>query len=387
VERTEEELASRERDTSWDHLKRATVDSDIAYVLGAGVSYHPDDGLPNWHHLVEQLAKRFGVEDEVKDLKARHITLPGMLSFIEQRAKGEWVESVRRVMYQKFNRALEREETSNPGGGPRVDEWFLAGKEKDFHPNLAAFLKSRFRALAAVVKCTAVPVASCRTDRPYGPAPGVRAVLTYNLDSLVQLYDRALHKRRVLRTVERASKGLPPHKIPLYHLHGYLQPRRMPKKHEASDCLVLTETEYHRRTDERFGVAMTSQLWALRECVCVFVGCSMTDELMRRALYRSKEERCRALMAEEKSKTASSACWNEVSERRLKEKVHPRTIRHFAVMRARNELRRRTISADLEMLGVRPLWVRDDFRDLPCRLREAGRELAHQRSSVPPSNS
>jgi hypothetical protein len=128
--------------------------------------------------------------------------------------------------------------------------------------------------------------------------------------------------------------------------------------HEATDRLVLTEHEYHKRTDEAFSFAMTSTLWALRETVCVFVGCSMTDELMRRGLYRSRNERIRDSCFEGKDLTSAEK----------------EALRHFAVLRFEDH--KSELERDLRLLGVRPLWVHDFDRDLPQRILYLKTKLA-----------
>jgi hypothetical protein len=69
---------------------------------------------------------------------------------------------------------------------------------------------------------------------------------------------------------------------------------------ETPDKLVLTEAEYNRRTDDPYSFANASLLWAVREFNCIFIECSMTDELMRRSLHRSFEEITVALQSEGK---------------------------------------------------------------------------------------
>jgi len=103
---------------------------------------------------------------------------------------------------------------------------------------------------------------------------------------------------------------------------------------------------------------MTSTLWALRETVCVFVGCSMTDELMRRGLYRSRNERIRDSLFEYKDLTSAEE----------------EALCHFAVLRIEDH--KGELESDLRLLGVRPLWVHDFDRDLPRRILDLKTKLA-----------
>jgi hypothetical protein len=189
----------------------------------------------------------------------------------------------------------------------------------------------------------------------------IGVLLSTNLDGLPQLCDRAIHgSPRMLRTVERASAEAHVDKIPLYQLHGYLLPPSGASKirGEAADGLVLTEAEYVARTDGPYAWANVTLHWAVRQFPVVFIGCSMTDDLIRRALHRSCRERTEDYSAKKSGKP-------------LKETVRRR---HFAVTRLHkdnevNQVRNQSAAA----LGLWPLWVEDYDRDLPTRLREAVR--------------
>lgn len=54
--------------------------------------------------------------------------------------------------------------------------------------------------------------------------PCVRAVVTFNLDALLQSYSRAKYGRpRILRTIERPSARSRLDKVSIYYMHGYLR--------------------------------------------------------------------------------------------------------------------------------------------------------------------
>jgi hypothetical protein len=364
-------------DESWDRVHQALKENDLALFVGAGVSYVRDDppggGLPGWRQFAEGLAKAADLaESQIWRLEKDGRMLPAIISLIQdlvwkkecnscQGRDRVWTTVVRDVLYGDFKRAL-----SQHGIDPEDEEFraFLKGEQryKEEHPGLCEWMEKRFASLTAIVKLCSAPAS--REDkkeypeRKWVPQRRIRALLTYNFDALIQIYDRALHGRRVFRTVERSSKKARGRKIPLYHLHGYLQPLDVGPEHEATDRLVLTEHEYHKRTDEAFNFAMTSTLWALRETVCVFVGCSMTDELMRRGLYRSRNERIRDSLFEGKNLT----------------RAEEEALRHFAVLRIEDH--RDELERDLRLLGVRPLWVHDFDRDLPRRIGDLERKLA-----------
>jgi hypothetical protein len=87
------------------------------------------------------------------------------------------------------------------------------------------------------------------SQKRFIPNPHIGAVLTTNVDSLIQMCDRAGHgSPRILRTIERASTKSKVGKISLYHLHGYITPYEdVDPSVLAPDRLILTEFEYTQR--------------------------------------------------------------------------------------------------------------------------------------------
>jgi len=114
---------------------------------------------------------------------------------------------VRDVLYRDFKRSL-----SQPGIDPEDEKFrgFLKGEQryKEEHPGLRERMEKRFASLTAIVKLCSAP-ASREDKKKDPPQRRIRAVLTYNVDALIQIYDRARHGRRVFRTVERSSKRRP----------------------------------------------------------------------------------------------------------------------------------------------------------------------------------
>jgi SIR2-like domain len=333
-------------DQSWQLLHSALKTHDLAFVLGAGISYPL---MPSWPEFVRRLAK----EADFEWPEGLDRSLPAITSLIRQHCEGKhiWYEMVRKCLYQLDDRTKK--------------EALDVIVEVDMHKNLANEMVSQREFFmkylneqgvtslpaivdlcAAEVETTAAARAGSSTDgRSWRRNQRIGAILTYNFDALIQLYDRARHGTpRILRTIERASSRRYIDRIPVYHLHGYLRPTAGSDQ-DVPEALVLCEDEYHRRTDEPFSYAMTSMLSALREFVCVFVGCSMTDELMRRTLYRS------------------------AIEHRKHRKVRAYEVKkwHFATVERKSEHLDRLIERDLSALGVQPLWV-DSFAELPVRL-------------------
>jgi hypothetical protein len=186
----------------------------------------------------------------------------------------------------------------------------------------------------------------------FKPNLKIRAVLNFNLDFLLQTYTRARFKKRVLRTVERASASASGSLINAYHPHGYLlrgleRNARDPSK--ESDRVVLTEHQYYDVVAASNSFANYTILFLLRTYNFLFVGLSMTDPNLRRTLHLSRAERMRQLKAERKSDTYAEE--------------HSR--RHWAVMKRDNDATiDQAIGAMLHDLGVEPLWL-ENWSELP----------------------
>jgi hypothetical protein len=333
-------------------LKDAYRKNHLALGLGAGVSQA--SRLPGWHELVCRVAETLpGVGRATAETLLRGGYEPAVLAtYLRGRAAGEgaFVAAVRQALYRDFT--------------------FPEPVRKGNHRRFAAHVRETNPTLHAVGSMCAVRVGRDR----YQPNPRIRAVVTLNLDDLVQEYTHARFKAGVLRTVERASAsasaprpaagGPPaPARIHLYHVHGYLvrhpRPGRDPDRaHEADDRLVLTEQQYVDVVANASGFVTYTLLYLLREHQFLFVGLSMTDPNLRRALHLSCSERVRELLAEGEP---------EARARR-------RATRHWAVLMRRGPTLDDADAALLAVLGVTPLWVRD-WGQIPVLLRavyEAG---------------
>ena len=161
-------------------------------------------------------------------LKAGHDATV-VAGFLRSRAgSGQvFVEAVRRSLYHDLN----------------VDFPSYVGKHN--HRSFARFVRDTNPTMHAVGTFCARRVGPDRFE----PNTAVRAVLNFNLDNLLQSYTAARFKKRVLRTVERASASASSRRINTFHPHGYLlrdvEPGKQSNpKREAGDRLVLTEHQY-----------------------------------------------------------------------------------------------------------------------------------------------
>lgn len=80
---------------------------------------------------------------------------------------------------------------------------------------------------------------------------------------------------------------MPPGRLPVYHVHGFL-PRQSRSVSSDSTEIVFSQEEYHAFTLEPFSWQVTTQLYFLRNYVCLFLGTSLRDMNMVRLASHAK---------------------------------------------------------------------------------------------------
>jgi SIR2-like domain len=332
--------------TDWGHLQTAYREHGIVLVLGAGVSY--DSGLPNWPGLLERVADRLGDREGLfGDLQRSGIPLEVVASILEEQCRsgsrssrsrrGKFIEHVRAALYQEF--------PFFPGGVTKTNRRKFVRNVRTSNPTLRAVAS-----LCARRK---------REDRTYTPNPRVRAVVTFNLDAVLQAYVYARYEKRLLRTVERASAQAFTGRINVYHMHGFLRFDRWVNDpaREAPDAVVLTEQDYFNFFGDPTSLFNYTFLYLLREWPCLFVGLSMRDENIRRLLHVSTTERVRGM---------KNAGWK-------RDRIDREALRHFAILRrsdaSRSDDADHAFEASLRPLGTSVLWI-DDYAEIQPQLRK-----------------
>lgn len=314
----------------WTDLTAKYNRSGIVLALGAGVSF--GSGLPGWAELLDRIAEEMKVPIPVKRLRELGMSLPTIATLLrDSEDPVEFAGRVRRALYRDF---------------PFFPEGWKHRREE-----FVRHIDVRNPTLSAVGQFCSGPVAS---EVGQMGNPRIPAVVTFNLDSLLQEYVAARYGRKFLRTIERASASTRLHKIPLYHAHGHIRfdQEWRDRTRSAPDALVLGELEYFDVFDNPTGVFTYSLLHLMRTHSLLFVGLSMSDDNLRRLLHYSRRELCASYRAEG---------------------VKPETRdldRHFAILKLEKrseetEYRERS----LQSLGVNALWV-NEYSEVPARLRE-----------------
>jgi hypothetical protein len=313
--------------------------------LGAGVSYA--SGLPSWPELIRRLCQAVDQEhgQELFDvLIGEQFSLPVLASLVRRRVAGsygldaqlQFAELVRRSLYTGF--------PYYPGG---VD----FSNRRDF----VHLIDSTNPTLRAVSALCAEPGGTKRVQAN----SHLQAVVTLNLDHLLQIHSRAKYfPSNFLRTIERPSERSAAGKLNIYHMHGFIRFDRKAGQagKEAPDQLVLTEQDYFEAFNNPTRIFNYTFLFLLREYTALFVGTSMNDQNLRRLLYYSNAERLEARRA------ASAAPHAYPQEETQQAQPVPR---HIALLpRPQHSVVADAFEASLGALGVQVLWLNSDFSDL-----------------------
>jgi hypothetical protein len=369
-----------------DTFRKDYARRGLVLVLGAGVSAGDAKKpvVPLWSALLERLAEQhLGGPEILKTLQATH-SLPAIAGILQDainaNGHGAYVNALRTELY----------------GGTGLLRTSLRG------PDLANAIRDLgLTNLRAVASFCAVPdpLHPGRTDA-FVQNPLVRAVVTFNVDTLLQNYANAQfpgrrpppsheplspgeqpessnRPPRILRTIERPSAG-PGRGINLYHMHGSLEFRKKEVDSltdEASDSLVFTEQEYFDFFNRPLGRFSYTMLYLLRENPCLFIGTSMVDDNIRRLLHYSKLEVAQGYAAEIGSLYSEARGTDETIEREIAT-ARLRLHRHYAILKRSGPSDKEPLSqADklraraLYRLGVRTAWVKK-YADIAPLLKE-----------------
>lgn len=320
---------------SWTQFQQDYTRNGMALVLGAGVSV--GSGLPGWPALLQRvITATLGDELQVADLLAHGLTLPAIASLIRESLPDPdaFVEHIRAALYQDF-------------------PFYPEGTSKSNRRAYVRFTQERNPTLRAVAALCAVRNARGRHD----PNPRIHAVVTFNLDALLEAYIVGNYEKRLLRVVERPSAEREPRAINCYHMHGYLRfdRRRGDRSKEAPDATVLTEQDYFDFFNQPTSLFNFTFLYLLREYPCCFIGLSMQDDNIRRLLHYAASDWRAALIQEGVRREAD---------------LRRRVARHYVILKRSGQAAiDDALSTTLRPLGVTPLWVAD-FAEIPARLGE-----------------
>jgi hypothetical protein len=315
----------------WKLLRERYQRRGIVLALGAGIS--TGCKIPTWPKLLCRLGGRcLGPEGEkmVQDLIHAGMTLPSVAGILEsKRPKNiSFLDLLSEELYRDF--------PFHEVVAGRLHRRKLVKFVEDSNPTM--------RAVAAMCARYNKNNKYCVNDR-------IRAVVNFNVDSILRTYARARYDTFLFRTIESASKLGRIGRIPIYHMHGFLKFYKSDRQDDDEEVrCVFTEGEYYDFFNRPHSLFNYTFLYLLREYNCLFIGMSMTDENIRRLLHYSTSER------------------RERAKETGKETVDTIALRHFCILKRSGSAKRDELTdISLRRLGTRAMWI-DDFSEIPHRL-------------------
>jgi hypothetical protein len=231
-----------------DRAAQAFHDRGVFLFLGAGCS--ADAGIPAWNMLIHKLLlrlieKKVSVPTEVSD--SARSDLARTLGLVESSP----------LLAARYTRAGLGEEFE-----PAVRSLLYDGLDQD---------RVERAALLRVLAKLCVPRAA-----------GVRGVVTYNFDDLLEYHldDIGVPFQSIWTDRGTVSES----ELPIFHVHGFLPRGTISEDESDPGLLVFSEEGYHRLLNDPYFWANVVQLNYLRERTCIFVGLSLTDPNLRRIL-------------------------------------------------------------------------------------------------------
>jgi hypothetical protein len=320
LDELKQELASAK---SYDALVDTYMKPGVVLVLGAGVS--ASCGAPSWTELLLRM--------HAAAAKNRSVDLSGISSvYAESVATDGPIISARLAAV----------------GVNDTDDEFKGALRKEIYGSLNEQRSHLVQQLARLAQMSEGRV-------------GVKAVLTYNYDTLLEDEFDALGRqyRRLDRNDRGGQLG-----IEVRHVHGFLGRTKL-----DDEWVVLTERAYHTEYASPFSWSNIVQLDAFRESSCLFVGLSMTDPNLRRLLEAAKQ-----------TATPNHCCFlRRTSAEDLQDNLDAhwaRRGRPKSVDKSRLEVRFQVAAAmadagraaALRELGVATIWY-DDHAKLPSLIQ------------------
>ncbi len=242
-------------------LCEAFRNQNLCLYLGAGVS--AGSQLPTWEKLVVSMS-----------LRDRRRTEDGGLAAVSEL-------SLR-------NLGVVSEETARAprGRGPQ-DPGPLQGRRARRARSSFALRCNRPYGIDPTNDALSVPITGANKtlsavaelcDRKYHGRFGVRSVITYNYDNLLELALNGRRSAEPVYSMERQDQQ----SLPVFHVHGFI-PHPYTVDIEPSD-IVFTEEEYNRAAIDPYSWSNIVQLREMSNSVGLMVGLSLADRNIRRLL-------------------------------------------------------------------------------------------------------
>ena len=230
-----------------EKLKVAYSKEEVTLFLGAGVSIAA--GVPLWSELINKLLiQMIANKSEGKKLNRNEINILNKLAY------------------------------SNKEDSPLTQVRYIrtAFEQPDYYRLVHRVLYENKLTLNTDLLNSIIDLCTPRRNHV-----GVRSVVTYNFDNLLErkLKSKAIDYNVVYRESDISSYDC----LNVYHVHGYL-PTQIEEVIDNDMNLIFSEEDYHRVYRDAYCWSNITQLNAFRDNTCFFIGCSLTDPNLRRLL-------------------------------------------------------------------------------------------------------
>ncbi|WP_440955389.1 DUF4062 domain-containing protein [Methanosarcina sp. Mfa9] len=262
VDKGIKEGASREHDSEiigWkktsekyiNELKKSYYNNGLVLFLGAGVSYSA--GMPDWNTLISKLMADMIGEELPKELDASEDEMQIIANELQK------IHGFSPLLEARYIRAS------------LMDKF-----DKKISENLYREVnKTRIGAselFDSIVKM-------CMPKRT---GPGIRAVVNYNFDDLLETCLRELSIKCC--PVCTNSYFVSPDQLAIYHVHGFLPRNDEDYQGTPKSLVVFSEEGYHNLMMDPYYWSNIIQLNCFLENTCLMIGLSVTDPNLRRLL-------------------------------------------------------------------------------------------------------
>jgi len=248
-------------------LQKAFQQGRISLYLGAGVS--KASGLPSWEEFVQALYfSTLNDESYIHEIRP----YPNYLF-----ALAEWVLKQKNepldIVIRKIKQWYEGKDFIG-----MMSKTLYAGLNKEnfgdsVDPYLLDELLSQNTTLNAVVEC-------CKRSVP--GVSGVRSVITYNYDNLVELgLKKYPAEEQNFQVIYKREHNIVGGKIPIYHVHGYIP---LQDEDISYDDIIFSEDQYNRAFQDPFFWGNVVQVNQLTSGTGLMIGQSLSDRNTRRIL-------------------------------------------------------------------------------------------------------
>ena len=189
---------------------------------------------------------------------------------------------------------------------------------------------------------------------PTRSGPGIKAVVTYNFDDLIEkhLEETGVRYRSIYRDVDVASQA----ELGIFHVHGFL-PRDVKRYDGVSESLlVFSEEGYHTLFLDPYSWSNIVQLSFLRDSTCLLIGLSVTDPNLRRLLdiaaRKNKDSKHYVLL----KRQLSTEFLDNIGESTIK--IQPEVIQTFLSVHHRLQ------ETSFQELGLKIIWF-ENYDEIP----------------------